>query len=82
MNDVMQGRWTLLHVIRLVVWQKHVKIHGLWMYGVTVFRIVYTPLAVTTCGGHQLRNQDFAWDSGSCFAGSVHLDQLPLELAG
>ena len=22
---VMQGRWTLLHVIRLVVWQKHVK---------------------------------------------------------
>ena len=25
MNDVMQGRWTLLHVIGLVVWQKHVK---------------------------------------------------------
>ena len=30
MNDVMQGRWTLLHVIGLVVWQKHVKIL-LWM---------------------------------------------------
>ena len=25
MNDVMQGRWTLLHVIGLVVWQKPVK---------------------------------------------------------
>ena len=25
MNDLMQGRWTLLHVIGLVVWQKHVK---------------------------------------------------------
>ena len=25
MNDVMQGRWTLLNVIGLVVWQKHVK---------------------------------------------------------
>ena len=25
MNDVMQGRWTLLHVIGLLVWQKHVK---------------------------------------------------------
>ena len=25
MNDVMQGHWTLLHVIRLVVWQKRVK---------------------------------------------------------
>ena len=24
MNDVMQGHLTLLHVIRLVVWQKHV----------------------------------------------------------
>ena len=26
MNDVMQGRWTLLHVIGLVVWQKHVNL--------------------------------------------------------
>ena len=25
MNDLMQGRWTLLHVIGLVVWQKHVQ---------------------------------------------------------
>ena len=28
MNDVMQGRWTLLHVIGLVVWQKHVKLRS------------------------------------------------------
>ena len=33
MNDVMQGRWTLLHVIGLVVWQKHVKSLSLVLTG-------------------------------------------------
>ena len=36
MDDVMQGRWTLLHVIGLVVWQKHVKSLSLSLYNITV----------------------------------------------
>ena len=36
----------------------------------TVLRMVYTPHAITSCGRAptQFRNQNFAWDSGSCFA--------------
>ena len=52
---------------------------GLWMYGVTVFRIVYTPHAVTMCGGHPHIRMD-ASICGKCLLLAVQPLYAVLEM--
>ena len=61
-SSVCQGSHTLTHPsdLRLGKGCKIPSLEGLWMYGVTVYKIIYTPHAVTKsrlCGGRQLRQK-------------------------